>query len=510
MRRAASLVGIMLIMAGTIAGETPATSEQGQKRLYMACVVAEIHTFSPFLTAIEDFERIEAGAEDPGPLLGLVKATAAGRGWEPVQGPTFYAEPAGRIIRSAYDTIKKETLDSLRAAMPVDAVVLLLHGAIVAQGVDDGEGDILRAVREIVGPDVPVGVGLDGHAHLSDAMVEYADVMVFMKEWPHIDVPQTVASATTLTIDAAEDTVEPHMAVFDLRMIAPFHTLIDPMKPVIDDMKAAEGSNGVLSVSLIHGFWFADVPDMGSKVLVITDNRPELGARLAKDLGERIFALRGRTHAAYLTLEKAVAAIKASPKAPIVVADMGDITGGGAMGDATYVLQAFIESGIDNAAIAYIWDPFAASTACKAGAGARLRMRIGGKTSEYSGNPLDLDVEVVGVYPNFSFEDVDGSSGSMGDVAVVRAHGIDIVLNSVRTTALSHHRFEEVDIDPLSKKVLVVKSANNFYAGFEEIAAEVLYLDSPGLTGGDITELEFTKIERPMWPFDEGPFSDLR
>ena len=508
MRLASSLVGIMLMMAGITSGETSSTAGQGQKRLYTAYLVAEIHTFSPFLTAFEDFGRVEAGAEDPGPLLGMVKATAAGRGWKTVQGPSYGAEPAGRIVRSAYDTIKTDILDGLRAAMPVDAVVLLLHGAIVAEGVDDGEGDILRAVREIVGPDIPVGVGLDGHAHLSDAMVEYADVMVFMKEWPHIDVPQTVEDATDLTIDAAEGTIEPHMAVFDLRMIAPFHTLIEPMKPVIDDMKAAEGTNGVLSVSLIHGFAHADVPDMGSKVLVITDNRPEVGAKLAKDFGERIFALRGRTHAPYLTLEEGVEAIKASSEAPIVVADMGDITGGGAMGDATYVLQAFIENGIDNAAIAYIWDAFAASTACKAGKGATLRMRIGGKASEYSGEPLDLDVEVVGAYPESSYEDVDGSTGSMGDVAVVRAHGIDVVLNSVRTTALSYHRFEDVGIDPLSKKVLVVKSANNFYAGFEEIAAEVLYLDTPGLTGGDITELPFTKIRRPKWPFDENPFAE--
>ena len=194
--------------------------------------------------------------------------------------------------------------------------------------------------------------------------------------------------------------------------------------------------------------------------------------------------------------------------APIVLADLGDITGGGAPGDATYLIKALIDNGIENAAIAYLWDPFAAATACKAGEGARLRLRLGGKACECSGRPLDLDVEVVRALEDYTFEDIDGSTTSMGDVAVVRAYGIDIVLNSVRTTALHSRRFEDVGIDPLAKKVLVVKSANNFYAGFEEIAAEVLYVDTPGLTGGDITELPFTKIRRPMWPFDEDPFAE--
>jgi microcystin degradation protein MlrC len=456
------------------------------KKLYYAALMSEIHTSSPFRTQLEDFYRVEPDAEEPSPFGEIVERVAAERGWLFDRGLEATSTPSGPVVRSAYEQLKAEILDGLRAAMPVDAVVLGLHGAFVAEGVDDGEGDLLAAVREIVGPDVPVGAGFDAHAHLSDLMVESADIMVFFKEWPHIDWEQTMETATGLTIDTAEGLITPHMAVFDLRMIDSYHTLNEPVKSVVDDMKAAEQRDGVLQVNFVHGFPYADVPDLGTKMLVITDDNAALGAELAEEFGMRIYELRGKTMAEYLSVEEIVSAIKASDRAPIVVADTGDVTGGGAPGDATYILQAFLENGIEGAAFAYIWDPEAAAAAIEAGEGARVRLRIGGKACGYSGNTLDLEVEVVKTL----------GESPLGLAAVVRADGVEIILISERTSAYDYHHFENAGIDPRARKVLVVKSANQFYAGFEEIAAEVLYAGAPGLTG-NLKQFEFTRIDRP-------------
>jgi len=355
---------------------------------------------------------------------------------------------------------------------------------------------------------VPIGAGLDAHAHLSQKMVDAADILVFMKEWPHIDVPLTIENAFRLTAKVAEGRIKPHMAVWDCRMIAPYHTLEDPVKALVDEMKAVEGHDDVLSVSLIHGFWHADVPDMGSKMLVITDDAPEKGATLAERLGRWLFEMRGRTHPRYLTLEEGLDVIESSNAHPVVVGDLGDISGGGAPGDATFILQGLIRRGISSAALAYIWDPQSIDQAMEAGDGAVIELQIGGRTCPASGEPVRLQCTVTGIFPNHRFEEDDGSVTRVGDVAVVHAGGIDITLARERISALSSKHFDTVGIDARSKDVLVVKSANNFYAGFEAIAGKIIYLDAGGVTGGKITDLEFTRIRRPMWPFDDDPFAN--
>jgi len=418
------------------------------------------------------------------------------------------AAPGGITTRSAYETLKGEILSDLKAAMPVDMVVLILHGAMVAQGYDDCEGDILQSVREIVGGDIPVGAGLDPHAHLSELMVEAADILVFFKEWPHIDAMETYTRAFQLTADCAEGKIEPTMAVWDCRMIANYHTLEEPTKSVVDDMKAAEGKDGVVSVSFIHGFSDADVPDMGSKMLVITDNQPEKAAELAEHFGRRFFALRGKTGARNLLgLEEGLKLIAQEKKLPCIVADYSDMPYGGAPGDSTFFLQGLIDHGIDNSIIAGIWDPMAVAIALKCDVGDELKMRIGGKTGPMSGDPVDLEVEILYKSKNFKMTEDSGEERAYGALAVVRSRSIDILLTDKRFPVYDWRVLEQMNLDPRNKRVIVVKSANNFYAGFEPIMGSVHYVLSPGLCRPS-TERPMTRIKRPMWPFDENPFAD--
>jgi microcystin degradation protein MlrC len=297
------------------------------------------------------------------------------------------------------------------------------------------------------------------------------------------------------------------MAVLDCRMIAPYHTLKEPMKGLVDQMKAAESKHGVLSVSLVHGFWHADVPDLGSKMLVITDDEPDLGFELAEELGKKLFAIRGQTAPGYLDLERGIEVIRSAKNQPVVAADVGDIPGGGAPGDATYFLEGLIDAGISDAALAYIWDSDSVDRATHAGVGASMLLTIGGKTCDQSGRSLQLNCRVKGIYQNLIVTEPGGMENHVGDVAVVESEGVTIALARKRTAALSSNHFEAVGIDPAACSVLVIKSANNFYAGFEAVAANTIYVDAGGVTGGRIEDLDLRRIKRPKWPWDEAPFS---
>lgn len=477
------------------------SSAKGQKKAFVAGISTETNLFCPFPTDLNDFEKTKDGFPQ-------FTQNAKEHGWDVTYGLIANAMPAGITTRSAYETMKKELLSDLESAMPVDMVVLILHGAMVAQGYDDCEGDLLQSCRDIVGEDVPVGAGLDPHAHLSDLMVEAADILVFYKEWPHIDAYDTYVKAFNLTADVVAGKINPHISVWNCRMIANYHTLEEPTKSIVDDMKAVEGKDGIISVSFIHGFPDADVPDMGSKMLVISDNQPEKGAQLAEEFGRRFFAIRGKTGAKHLMeLDEGLKAIARETKFPCIVADYSDMPGGGAAGDATYFLKGLLDLGIDNSIIAALWDPGAASIALKSDVGDKLMMRIGGKTGPDSGDPLDLDVEVIFKSEDFTMTADETGKSSYGALAVVRAKGIDILLTDKRFPVYDWRLLEQMNLDPQNKKFIVVKSANNFYAGFEPIMGSVLYILSPALCRLP-GERSMKRINRPMWPFDENPFAD--
>jgi len=504
MLRRLSFLLIVMVLSCTPNSGDPAADRGDLERqtAFVAGLSAEIHTGAPFFTRLVDFEESDDS---------LFRSTAETRGWDIVAGKFLGAAPANRVLRGAYETIIGDLLADLRAAMPVDMVVLALHGAMVAQGNDDIEGDVLSAVREIVGPDVPIGAGLDAHAHLSQAMMDAADILVFYKEWPHIDANETQVRAFELTADVAEGKIEPHMAMYDPQMIAMYHTLDEPVRSVVDEMIAAERDSDVVVVDFVHGFGYADVPDMGTKILVITDNAPEKGRSLAERFGRQIFELRGRTAAPTMDLEEGLDAIVASTDHPTVIADYSDMPFGGAPGDGTIILKGLIDRGIENAIIAGLWDPMAIDMVEDLEAGDRMNLRIGGKTGPMSGDPLDLDVEVRSIHKNMylksGYEEVgsDGDGTAVGTIAVVQAHGIDIVLVDKRYPIYGYRALESLGLDPAGRRAIVIKSGNNFYDGYADIAGDVVYVISAGLLGR-IRDQIFHNIDRPKWPFDEPPF----
>ncbi len=475
-------------------------------RLFTAGVATESNTFAPMPTGLDDYTAFRGWppGEKPTsfatPFL-VWRRMAAERGWEAFCSLGASAPPAGPTVRRVYEGFRDEILADLRRAMPVDAVLLNLHGAMVADGYDDCEGDILAAVRQIVGPAVPIGTELDPHCHVTELMVEQATAIVLYKEFPHTDFAERAADLLTLIADAAGGRTRPRMSLWDCRMIGSYFTTLEPMKGFVDHVKSLEGKAGVLSISPVHGFPYADVPGNGTKMLVITDDRPAEGAELARELGSRWIALRGRTHPEMLSVTEAVARLRDIPGRPVVVADVADNPGGGFPGDNTEVLRGLLDLGVQDAAFAILWDPIAVSIARAAGPGARLTMRVGGKMGVLSGQPLDLDVTVTAVTDDL-YQRHWGVGSSLGPAAALRAGGVDVVIVSRRHQVFSPDVFRGVGIDPLARKLLVVKSTNHFRAEFEKMAAAILYVAPPNV----FTNVPFKRILRPKWPLDPDVF----
>jgi microcystin degradation protein MlrC len=412
------------------------------------------------------------------------------------------AQPSGITTRHAYVTLRDELLADLRAALPVDMVLLGLHGAMVADGYDDCEGDLLARVRNLVGPDVVVGAELDPHNHLTVAMTDNADLMIAFKEYPHTDALERGFELVDLCAAAVEKKIRPVAAVVDCEMIVTVHTSREPARGFVDRLQSLEGRDGVLSISLSHGFAWGDVPDMGAKVLVYTDGDAAKAGKLARALADEWIGMRDALSVPYAGIDASLDAALAFAGGPVVLADGADNPGGGAAGDATFILKRMLERGIGNAAIGPFWDPVSVRIAFEAGVGARLPLRIGGKIGPMSGDPLDLDCTVVALVRDLVQTGLSGSPAAMGDCALVRAADIEILLVSVRNQAISTDLFTQAGCDLAARKVVVVKSSQHFQASYSKIAKKVVYAGAPGSVTLDLSTLPYRKIRRPKWPLD--------
>ncbi|MDX6749859.1 M81 family metallopeptidase [Geminicoccaceae bacterium 1502E] len=481
-------------------------------RVFTATLATESNSFSPIPTTLESFETgvyFPSGTHPDEPRLTtsqlpVLRRLARERGWTLIEGLCTFAEPAGLTTRHAYETLREHILAELEAAMPLDMVVLGLHGAMIADGYDDCEGDLLARVRAIVGPDVPVGGEFDLHCHLTRAMVENADILVGYKEFPHTDHAERAVELVELTAAAAERRVKPVMSVFDCRMIISAPTSRQPMRGFVDRIKAMEGKNGILSISLAHCFPYGDVEEIGARVLVVTDGDKAGGDALAERLGREFYAMRRELAPPYHTIHQALDHALAGEGGPFVLAEPCDNAGGGAPSDNTEILRAMIERGIENAALGPIWDPQAAGFCHGFGKGATVRLRFGGKAGAASGQPIDAEVTILETMKDHQ-QSFAGSTISLGDSAAIRVGGIDVLLVSRRNQAMAPDMFSGCGIDPSAKKILVVKSTNHFHAAFAPIAKEVLYVETGGPLPRDYSRIPFTRLAREVWPLHPDP-----
>ncbi|WP_127103952.1 M81 family metallopeptidase [Pararhodobacter zhoushanensis] len=490
-------------------------------KTFIACLATETNSFSPLPTALSGFEEgmIHHGdATKSAPkywtgAINLWRTEAEKRGWEVVESLAAFAQPAGLTLRKVYEDFRDEILRDLKAAMPVDIVLLQLHGAMIADGYDDCEGDLITHIRAIA-PNAKIGGSLDPHCHLTDAMLTQATALICFKEYPHIDILERGAELFALLADAAEGKTNPVMRDYDCRIIMAMPTPEGPMRAYVDAMTARESEPGVLSLSLAHGFPWGDHERTGARALAITDGDPALAEKTARELGEKLWAEKEAIFQEVLSIDAALDLAAGHNQGPIVLADMSDNPGGGAPGDSTFMLRAMLERGLTSVVSGLYWDPQLVRLAEDAGEGATLPVRLGGKTGPMSGDPLDLTVTVKRIAKGLTqrFGSLPVELGTTVWLSIDAgtpdpSDNIDLAVNDVRTQTFHPEAFTQLGIEVAKKRHVVVKSSNHYRAGFAPIASTIIPVAPPGAITPDFTAIPYKKRALNYWPKVENPFA---
>ncbi|HVL23923.1 MAG TPA: M81 family metallopeptidase [Thermomicrobiales bacterium] len=479
-------------------------------RIAVGGIAHETNTFASSPTTLADFREralltgdallVNARGTD-GALGGLI-AAAAGRA---ELLPTLFASatPAGMVAPAAFSTLREGLLARLSAHARrypgIDGVVLVLHGAMVVDGLADAEGALLREVREIAGPRCPVVAVIDFHANLSPPMVDAADLLIPYRTYPHVDTFARGEDALGLCLRLIAGTMHPHTAWRSLPLLSPLPAQTTTGNGAFASLAAhAAGlaaQPGVLGVSLLPGFPYSDVPEAGASVLVTTDNDQDLAGAIADDLAARWWAQRAAMRTAGVppaALDPAL--LRPAHEGPIVLADIADNPGAGAPGDGTALLRHVLDHGYTGVALATLPDPAAVAACHAAGSGATLRLAIGGTRSPWSGAPVDGEWTVrhlgSGVFTNHGPMGAGGTT-RLGRTATVERDGVAVILCERRVQTLEPAVFAACGIDPRQMSALIVKSSVHYRAAFGAIARAMIDVEAPGLSTSHLDTLPY-------------------
>jgi microcystin degradation protein MlrC len=479
--------------------------------IFIAGLSTETNSFSPLPMGIISFQEgsIHHGnaTQDPvqywtGPLH-IWRNRAEADGHQIIESLSAHAQPAGLTVKAVYEAFRDEILSDLEAAGGADVILLSLHGAMIADGYDDCEGDLIAACRKIA-PNAVIGGLLDPHCHLTDLMMDSATLLVAFKEYPHIDIPARAEELFTLAMDAAEGRTKPVMADFDCKMVMALPTPSGAMRGFVDEMQAQEGKDGILSLSIAHGFPWGDHPRVGTRALAICDGTG--AAQVAETLGRKLYDLRHVLNTEIPDIARALDLAEAEADGPIVLADMSDNAGGGAPSDATFLLRAMIDRGMISIATGLFYDPGAVRICREAGEGATLDLRIGGKHGPMSGDPLDLTITVMKCASGLT-QRFGELPAPMGESVWVKTGDIDIVLTDTRGQTFHPEAFTKLGIDLTKRRYVCVKSSNHYQAGFNPIASKVIPIATPGAITPDFANIPFTRRTRDYFPALKDPLS---
>lgn len=484
-------------------------------RLFYSSLITETNTFSRSATDYDTFSAhgIRYGSAalcdaegTPEPGLAGLRAFAETRRLELVAGISASASPGGATPQADYERLRDDILGRLEAALPIEAVFLSLHGAMVATRCLDCEGDLLSRIRALVGPRVPVCAVLDPHAHLTEAMAKAATVLVFLREYPHVDGAARTQEALAVMGRVLDGGAPPVAAVADCRLIGFFPTQDMPMRGFVDRLSARAAAPGMVSLSFIHGFPWGDTPDTGARVLAYAETDAVLADEMARAVRDDIWAIKDEIDLGMISVDQAMVLARQPRSAPLVLADISDNPGGGAPSDSTFLLRAALDAGLEGVAIGLIHDPALVAACHRVGVGRVFNARIGGNGGVVSGEPVSLDVEVRGLACNAQMDVLGLARFPMGDTAWISAQGIDIVISSLRTQMYAPSGFSHLGLDPAERNVLVVKSSNHFRAAFSEIAGDIAVVETPGAMDFDFARLPYRRVKRPWFPLDPYPF----
>jgi microcystin degradation protein MlrC len=483
-------------------------------RIAIAGFLHETNTYASPMTSAEDFE-VWRGAEICDQFAGT--ATPVGgmlAGVEELGAVVVplvhaWAEPGGTITDSAFLSLTEELLEAVRGALPLDLVALDLHGAGAAEGVDDVEGDLCRRVRELLPPETRLVAALDLHGNLTQSMADQLDLAIGYHEYPHVDQFERGVELVRLGARILAEGLEPRIHVESLPLLVgpgplTCTTIPGPAATINELCRVLEQHPGILDCTFFHGFPQADVPFAGASIVAIDDGRDGSARAVAQEAAARLWELRRDFEHDLPSPREAVEAAMAAGEGPIVLNDVGDNPGGGAPGDCTRLLRALLEAGADDACLGVMYDPEAVDLARQAGPGATIALRLGGKRSAWRREPLDVEAYVKGLTDGrFLLEEIwQGVEVDMGTMARLRIQGVDVLVGSARIQVFDPEVFSLAGIDVKRRKLVCVKSAVHFRAGFARTAASIVSADGLGLSSADVGQFERARSERPLYPLD--------
>jgi microcystin degradation protein MlrC len=490
-------------------------------RVAIGGIVHETHVFAEPRMTLADFREqglyegdaiVQAMAGTRAGIGGMIEG-AAGYGWDLL--PTLYgaALPGGVVVEDAYQTMLRGLLDRLTEAMPLDGVLLMLHGAMVTEAQLDAESDILARVRAVVGPETPIVVELDMHGNISPRTVELADVLVAFDTNPHIDPHARGLEAADIMDQLLQGAIRPTAAFAQPPLLlAPqaTGTADPPLRAVHQRAAKMEAEDAVVCICIMGGFAYADAPFTGPSIIVTTNNNPGLARRYADELCELMWRHRHAALPQFLAPNAAVARALELPSGPIILVDSADNIGGGTPGDGTDALRAMLAAGVQEGAVV-LADHEAVAACWDAGVGANIRLIVGGKTDQWHGTPVVVTGTVRALsegtfpceLPDNHFASFYGNTIRMGRTVWLRAGGVNLVLTERKTPPFDLAQLRGVGVIPEQQKLIAVKSAVAYRAAYMPIAAGVVEMDTAGLCSANLARFPYQRLRRPIFPLDE-------
>ena len=488
-----------------------------KKKFVVAMMMHETNTFSPLPTPIDSFSRTGAlsgqpaidEAEGTNTSLGGFIEIARKADAEFTVPMAASANPSGLVTKAAYEQMTTAIVDEVEKGC--DAVLLALHGAMVAEHYDDGEGELLNRLRKVA-PDVPVAVALDFHTQMTEAMIKGATIITGYRTYPHIDMADTARRAGRTLLRTLAGEVIPKMVWGNRPIMSSslVHTPSrEPMKTLMGMANQAEDGGQVLNASVFGGFPQADIPHLALSSVIVCDKRTAEGEILLNKILDAAWEKREGFLFHPEPLSVQVARAKSYAEGPVVMADHGDNTASGGTQDVMSVIEEAINQGLDNACAGPICDPACVAQMIKAGVGAEVTLELGGKVDMpamgLKGKPLKVSGKVKAITDGqfvVTGPMATGTTIRMGRTAVLDTGKIQIVVSEKRAEPFDLGVFTHCGIDPRAKKYVLIKSRQHFRAGFEPIAKHIVMCDGDGCTASDLKLFKYTKVRRPLYPFD--------
>ncbi len=487
---------------------------RARRKLVVAMMMHETNTFSPVPTPLASFRPLSGAAaieefRDTNTQLGGFLHVAREIGAEITVPVAAGAHPSGSVERAAYEEMCDAIVGAIRGGC--DAAFLALHGAMVAEHLDDGEGELLRRVRAVA-PRLPIAVGLDFHAHLTAPMVEHATVIAGYRTYPHVDMGETGQRAARTLVRALEGEVAPVMVWGSRPMMT--STLVhtpsrQPMKDVMDMAIAAEASGAVLNASVFGGFPHADIPHLSCSAVIVCDRRTDEGRALLDRLLDMAWARREAFLYKGAPLATQIAQARTLGEGPIVLVDHGDNTASGGTQDVMSVIEEAMRQGLDDVVAGPICDPASVGRILAAGTAAGVTLPLGGKVDmpqiNLEGRPLTVTGKVTRITEGefvVTGPMATGTRVRMGKTAVLDTGPMQIVVSEGRSEPFDLGVFTHCGIDPRRKRYVLIKSRQHFRAAFEPIARHIVLCDGEGVTSSDLRLFRYKHRRRPLYPFE--------